>query len=278
MKDKIVLITGANTGMGKITALELAKMSAHVIMVCRNKASGEAAQKEIIAASKNQKVTLLICDLSSQKKTRELAADLNNTYPYIDVLVNNAGLALTHFTETSEGIETTFATNVLSMYLLTVLLADKLKKAPAGRVVNVASSTHTQAKLKLDDIEYRKGYSLFGAYNQSKLCNIILTYEFAKKFAESNVTVNCLNPGPVKTELARDMSPVFKFIGKLFFLTPEKASQTAIYLASSSEVNKITGNYFIKCLPAASSKTSMDAETGKKLWALCVKMTNEDLK
>jgi NAD(P)-dependent dehydrogenase (short-subunit alcohol dehydrogenase family) len=278
MKDKIVLITGANTGMGKITALELAKMGAHIIMVCRNKISGEAAQKEIMGVSNNQKIDLLICDLSLQKKIHELAATINKSYPHIDVLVNNAGLALTNFTETSEGIETTFATNVLSMCLLTALLADILKKAPAARVVNVASSTHTQAKLKLEDIEYRKGYSLFGAYNQSKLCNIILTYEFAKKFANSNVTVNCLNPGPVKTELARDMSPVFKFIGKLFFLTPEKASQTAIYLASSNELSKITGRYFIKCKPAASSKTSMDPEIGKKLWTICAKMTHVDLK
>jgi len=277
MKDKIVLITGANTGMGKITALELAKMGARIVMVCRNKTTGQAAQKEISNCVSNSKVDLLICDLSSQKEIRDLSVQIHATYPRIDVLVNNAGLALTNFTETREGIETTFATNVLSMYLLTILLADLLKKAPSGRVVNIASSTHTQAKLKLDDIEYRHKYSLFGAYNQSKLCNIILTNEFAKKFAGSNVTVNSLNPGPVKTELARDMSVIFKIMGKLFFLAPEKASQTAIYLASSPEVTKVTGKYFIKNKAVASSKISTDMEIGKKLWNICAKMTNADM-
>lgn len=272
MKDKIVLITGANTGMGKVTALGLAKKGAHIVMVCRNKATAEAAQKEIISASGNSKVDLLICDLSLQSSIHELAAKVKSNYPRIDVLVNNAGLALSSFSETKEGIETTFATNVLSMFLLTNLLADQLKNSPAPRVVNVASSTHTNAKLQLDDIGFRNNYSLFGAYNQSKLCNIMLTYQFAKRLG-SDVSVNCLNPGPVKTELARDMSPIFKLMGKLFFLTPEKASETAIYLASAPEVAKVSGKYFAKCKPLESSKLSKDEKAGKELWDLCNKMT-----
>ncbi|MGZ3885279.1 MAG: SDR family NAD(P)-dependent oxidoreductase, partial [Bacteroidia bacterium] len=175
------------------------------------------------------------------------------------------------FSETREGIETTFATNVLSMFLLTNLLADHLKKSPAARIVTVASSTHTGAKLQLNDIEYRKNYSLFGAYNQSKLCNIMLTYEFAKRFG-SSAAVNCLNPGPVKTELARDMGGFFKFIGKLFFLSPEKASETAIYLASAPEAGKVSGKYFAKCKPLESSKLSHDAQASRELWDLCNRM------
>jgi NAD(P)-dependent dehydrogenase (short-subunit alcohol dehydrogenase family) len=246
-------------------------------MICRNRSTGEAAQNDIIKLSGNKNVDLLIADLSIQQSVKELAEKINAGYPHIDVLVNNAGLALTNYSETKDGIETTFATNVLSMYMLSVLLTDKLKKAEAGRIVNVASSTHTGAKMNWDDIGYKKNYKLFDTYNQSKLCNIILTYEFAKKLKDTKITVNCLNPGPVKTELARDMGSFFKFIGKLFFLTPEKASETAIYLASSAEVNGVTSNYFTKCKPIASSKTSMDAEVGKKLWALCAKMTNIDL-
>jgi NAD(P)-dependent dehydrogenase (short-subunit alcohol dehydrogenase family) len=277
MKNKIVLITGANTGMGKVTATELAKKGAHVVMVCRNKSTGEAARQDIIRLSGNNKVDLHICDLSIQSSIRDLANTINASYPHLDVLVNNAGLALSNFSETKDGIETTFATNVLSMFMLTNLLADRLKKSSEGRVVNIASSTHTNAKLQLNDIEYRKNYSLFGAYNQSKLCNIMLTYEFNKRLSHNGITVNCLNPGPVKTELARDMGGLFKFIGKLFFLTPEKASETAIYLASSDEVKKQSGKYFAKKKPLESSQLSKDASAGKELWSLCVKMTGTDL-
>jgi NAD(P)-dependent dehydrogenase (short-subunit alcohol dehydrogenase family) len=277
MKDRIVVVTGANIGMGKVTALELAKKGAHIVMVCRNKERGETAKNDIIKISGNKNVDLLIADLSLQKSVKELAEKINTTYPRVDVLVNNAGLALTNYSETKDGIETTFATNVLSMYMLSILLADSLKKSDAGRIVNVASSTHTGAKMNWDDIGYKQNYKLFSSYNQSKLCNIVLTYELAKKLKGTKITVNTLNPGPVKTELARDMGAMFKFIGGLFFLTPEKASETAIYLTSSQEVNGVTGKYFAKNKPIASSKTSTDAEVGKKLWTLCAKMTNTDL-
>ncbi len=277
MKDKIVIISGANTGMGKVTALELAKKGAHVVMVCRNKTNGQIAQDEIIQLSGNKNVDLLIADLSIQQSVKELGETINQNYPHVDVLVNNAGLALTNYSETKDGIETTFATNVLSMYMLSILLAGKLKAAPAGRIVNVASSTHTGAKLNLEDIGYKNNYKLFDAYNQSKLCNIMLGYALADKLKNTYITVNSLNPGPVKTELARDMSPLFKFIGKLMFLSPEKASQTAIYLASSDEIKEVSGKYFAKCKAIASSQTSMDKALQQKLWALCAKMTNIDL-
>ena len=277
MKDKIVIVTGANTGMGKVTALELAKKGAHLVMVCRSKQTGEASQKEIISLSGNTKVDLLIADLSIQQSVKDLAAKINAAYPRIDVLVNNAGLALSNYTETKDGIETTFATNVLSMYMLSILLLDKLKASQEGRIVNVASSTHTGAKINWEDIGYKKKYKLFDTYNQSKLCNIMLTYELAAKLTGTSVTVNTLNPGPVKTELARDMGAVFKFIGKLFFLTPEKASETAIYLASSPEVKGITAKYFAKCKAIASSNYSMDKQASAKLWQLCAKMTGVDI-
>src|ERR1700722_12617363 len=146
MKDKIVVVTGANIGMGKVTALELAKKGAHIVMVCRNKEKGEVAKNDIIKMSGNKNVDLLIADLSVQKSVKELAEKINATYPGVDVLVNNAGLALTNYSETKDGIETTFATNVLSMYMLSILLTDSLRKSDAGRIVNVASSTHTGAK------------------------------------------------------------------------------------------------------------------------------------
>jgi NAD(P)-dependent dehydrogenase (short-subunit alcohol dehydrogenase family) len=275
MKNKIVVITGANTGMGKVTAIALAKRGAHIVMVCRNKQKAEVARSEIQSVSGNKNVDLLIADLSLQSSIKELVGEIQKKYRQIDVLINNAGLALTDYSETAEGIETTFATNVLSMFLLTNLLKEQLSAAPVARVINVASSTHTGAKIQLDDIAYKKNYSLFGAYNQSKLCNIMLTYEQARRFASTPITVNCLNPGPVKTELARDMGAVFKLIGSLFFLSPEKASETAIYLASDKELEKTTGKYFTKSKAVPSSKLSYDTQKSAELWRICEKMTNQ---
>jgi NAD(P)-dependent dehydrogenase (short-subunit alcohol dehydrogenase family) len=275
MKNKIVLITGANSGMGKATTTELAKKGAHVVMICRNPALADVAKKEIITASDNKNIDVLICDLSLQSSIYKLAGQIKDNYACVDVLINNAGLALSKYTETPEGIETTFATNVLSMFLLTNLLADHLKKANASRVVTVASSTHTSAKLQPGDIGHKANYSLFGTYNQSKLCNIMLTYEFARRFG-SSVSVNCLNPGPVKTELARDMSGAFKFMAKLMFPSAQKASRTAIYLASSNEIDNVTGKYFSKRKPIESSKLSKDVNAAQQLWDLCNTLTKNN--
>src|SRR6185437_5800554 len=170
MKNKIVLITGANSGMGKVTALELAKLGAHIVMVCRNKQAGEEARKEIINTSNNSKIDLLMADLSSFQAIRNLVQEFKNKYNHLDVLVNNAGLAFTERHVSVDGIEMTFAVNHLSYFLLTTLLLDSLKVAPSARVVNISSSVHKQAKLNFDDLELKNKYSLFGAYNQSKLC------------------------------------------------------------------------------------------------------------
>ncbi len=268
MKNKTVIVTGANSGMGKVTATELAKKGAHVVMVCRNKQLGEAAKAEIMSASNNKSIDLLIGDLSSQDSIRTLATEIKNKYPQIDVLVNNAGLAFSNYQTSVDGVEMTFAVNHIGYFLLTNLLLDNLKAAPNARIVNVASSTHAQAKMNFDDIGHKQKYTLFGVYNQSKLCNVLFTYDLAKRLKGTNVTVNCLNPGPVKTNLSRDMSAVFKFIGGLFFLTPEKASETAVYLASSPEVEHVTGKYFTKKKAVESSKLSQDEAVQKKLWKL----------
>jgi NAD(P)-dependent dehydrogenase (short-subunit alcohol dehydrogenase family) len=241
-------------------------MGATIVMVCRNREAGEKARLEIMNASGNKQVDLLIGDLSLQSSIRQLAKSIQEKYPKIDVLVNNAGLAFSSYQTTAEGIESTFAVNHLGYFLLTNLLMENIKAAPQGRVVNVASSTHAQAKINFDDIGQKNKYSLFGVYNQSKLCNVLFTYEMARRVKDTNVTVNCLNPGPVKTNLSRDMSAMFKFIGSLFFLTPEKASETAIYLASSPEIGIVNGRYFSKKKAIPSSKTSMDENLQKKLW------------
>ena len=272
MKNKIVMVTGANSGMGKVTALELAKKGATVVMVCRNKQLGEEAKADIISQSGNKNIDLLIADLSSQKSIRQFVQDFKNKYDHLDVLVNNAGLAFSKFNKSVDGIEMTFAVNHLGYFLPTILLLDSLKAAPSGRIVNVSSSTHKGAKINFDDIEYKNKYSLFGAYNQSKLCNILFTYELARQLKGTNVTVNALNPGPVKTGLARDMGAVFQWMAKMLFPSAEKASATAIYLASSPDVEKVTGKYFEKCKAVPSSALSNDETVAKRLWELSNKM------
>jgi NAD(P)-dependent dehydrogenase (short-subunit alcohol dehydrogenase family) len=272
MKNKIVLITGANSGMGKVTALELAKKGAVIVMLCRNKKLGEEARAEIISKSGNTNVTLLIADLSSQRSIRLLAEEFKKKYDHLDVLVNNAGLAFTKFQTSEDNIEMTLAVNHFGYFLLTNLLLDSLKAAPSGRVVNVASSTHKQAKINFDDLQCKNGYSLFKAYNQSKLCNMLFTYELARKLNGTKVTVNCLNPGPVKTGLARDMGVVFQWLAKNFFPSAEKASATAIYLASAAKVEGITGKYFEKCKEISSSDLSNDESVAKKLWEVSIRM------
>jgi NAD(P)-dependent dehydrogenase (short-subunit alcohol dehydrogenase family) len=272
MKDKIVMVTGANSGMGKVTTLELAKKGATVVMVCRNKQLGEEAKAAIISQSGNKNIDLLIADLSSQKSIRQFVQDFKSKYNHLDVLVNNAGLAFSKFNKSVDGIEMTFAVNHLGYFLTTILLLDSLKAAPAARIVNVSSSTHKGAKINFDDIEYKNSYSLFGAYNQSKLCNILFTYELARQLKGTNVTVNALNPGPVKTGLARDMGAVFQWMAKMLFPSAEKASATAIYLASSPEVEKVTGKYFTNCKAVPSSALSNDEAVAKRLWDLSNKM------
>ena len=272
MKNKIVMVTGANSGMGKVTALELAKKGATVVLVCRNKQLGETAKADIIAQSGNINIDLLIADLSSQKSIRQFVQDFKSKYDHLDVLVNNAGLAFSKFNKSVDGIEMTFAVNHLGYFLPTVLLLDSLKAAPAARIVNVSSSTHKGAKINFDDIEHKNKYSLFGTYNQSKLCNILFTYELARQLKDTNVTVNALNPGPVQTGLARDMGAVFQWMAKMLFPSAEKASATAIYLASSPEVEKVTGKYFEKCKAVPSSALSNDEWVAKRLWDLSNKM------
>ena len=273
MKNKIVLITGANSGMGKATALELAKKGAHIVMVCRNKQTGDEARKEIISISGNSNVDLLIADLSSLQAIRQLAQEFKSKYNHLDVLINNAGLAYTNRHVSKDGIEETFAVNHLSYFLLTNLLLDSLKATPSARIVNISSSVHKQGKINFDDLELKNKYSLFGAYNQSKLCNMLFTYELARKLKGKHVTVNAVNPGPVKTGLARDMGVLFQWMAKTFFPSAEKASATATYLASSQDVEGITGKYFEKCKAVPSSKLSYDEATAKHLWDVSVKMT-----
>jgi NAD(P)-dependent dehydrogenase (short-subunit alcohol dehydrogenase family) len=270
MQGKVCLITGATSGIGKVTALELAKMGATVVIVGRDRARGEAVQSEIKAKSGNEAVDLLLADLSSQASIWQLAEDFQQRYSHLHVLINNAGLVQLSRHTTVDGLETTFAVNYLAPFLLTSLLLDMLKASAPARIVNVSSSSHEAANINIRDLQLEKGYRIMRAYGQSKLALLMYTYELARRLEGSGVTVNSLHPGFVATNIGqRGMAPVLRPIIKLIFsrgISPEEGAKTTIYLASSADVEGVTGNYFVKCAPRKSARISYDVALQQKLW------------
>jgi NAD(P)-dependent dehydrogenase (short-subunit alcohol dehydrogenase family) len=276
MKDKICIVTGANSGIGKATAKELALQGATVILVCRNKEKGTLALQEIKALSKNDSVELLIADLSSQKEIRLLADKIRKKYPKIHVLINNAGAVHDKRTETVDKIETTFATNHLAYFLLTSLLLDNLKSAPKARIINLASEAQRTGKINFDDLNLKSDFSAIKSYSQSKLANVIFTYELARRLKDTNVTANCVHPGLVRTNFGKDLNGVFKGIivlMKPFMRKSEKGAETVVWLASSPNVEGITGKYFTDKKEIKSNEMSYDPEVAKQLWLVSEKMT-----
>ena len=272
MNGRICVITGANSGIGRATALGLAEMGATVVMVCRNRARGEAALAEIKAETGNQGVALLVADLSSQASVRQLVDDFKGRYQHLHVLVNNAGTFHSKRSVTVDGVESHFAVNYLAPFLLTNLLLDALQASAPARVVNVAGDCHRKATINFDDLMSEKDYDGMRANNQAKLALVLFTYELARRLDGTGVTAHCLHPGAVATGAPLkdpDFSPFGRFmykLVKLFFLSPKKGAETSIYLASSPEVEAITGKYFIKKRAVASSPESYDEPLARRLW------------
>jgi retinol dehydrogenase-14 len=272
MNDKVCMITGANAGIGRATALGLAKMGATVVMVCRNAERGEAALQEIRAESGNPRVELLVADLSSQAAIRKLASDFKARYSQLHVLVNNAGVAPVRRSVTADGIESVFAVNYLAPFLLTNLLLDELKTSAPARVVNVAGDFHRKATIHFDDLMSERAYSGVGANNQAKLALILSTYELARRLDGTGVTANCLHPGPTATDAPLNDPDLPAFsrtmyrLVRVFFQSPQKGAETSIYLASSPEIEGVTGKYFIKRAAVASSPESYDVAIAQRLW------------
>ncbi len=276
MKNKIVIITGANSGIGYVTALEIAKLGAKVIMVCRNKDKGEVARQEIIKKSNNTAVFLKIADLSSQKQIRLLAEDLKKECPVIDVLVNNAGVLVPERRESEDGIELTWATNHLAYFLLTNLLLDNLKAAASARIVNVASEVQQIGNIYWDDIQLTKNYTSFKAYSQSKLANIMFSNELAKRLEGTKVTTNALHPGAVATNFGSDGKGLVAWLFKTFrwsLLSAEKGAETSIWLATSPQVEGVTGQYFSKKKAIRAKTLAYSKEALKRLWEISEQMT-----
>jgi len=277
MRGKVCLVTGGSSGIGKATALGLANMGATVIVVGRDRSRGEAAVTEIKQKSNNDAVDLMLADLSSQASIRRLAEeDFKDRYEQLHVLINNAGVFTSKHTVTLDGIETTFAVNHLAPFLLTNLLLDVLKASAPTRIINITSSGERSGTINFDDLQGESRYSGFRAYNQSKLAMIPFTYELARKLEGTGVTVNCVHPGVVVTNLGRGSSGAFGLLLRLmrpFFSSPEKGAETPIYLASSLEVEGVSGKYFAKKAEAKSSELSYDAATARRLWQVSAELT-----
>ena len=276
MKGKTCLVTGANSGIGKYTAIGLAELGAKVVMVCRDPERGRAACEEIVSVTGNESIDLLIADLSVSDSIRQLAGTVLSRYDRLDVLVNNAGAYAATRTLTGEGLEQTFALNHLGYFLFTNLLLDLIKSSAPARIVNVASEAHRRSRIDFDDLMGERSYRAFRAYGQSKLANIMFTYDIARRLEGTNVTANCMHPGVVATNFAHRDGGMVGFLIKTFgFLMrrPAKGAETAVYLASSAEVDGVTGRYFIDKKDVRSSAASYDESTARRLWQVSEELT-----
>ena len=280
MTEKVVLVTGATAGIGEETALGIAKTGARTVLVGRNRAKGERVIARIKSETGNDKLDLLVADLSSLQEIRRLADEFKSKYDRLDVLVNNAGGIFDQRKETVDGLEYTFALNHLSYFLLTNLLLDSLKQADQARVVSVSSEAHRIGNLDFDDLEYKKRkYGALKVYGGSKLMNVLFTHELAQRLAGTNVTANCLHPGAVASEFGDNTAGLMRAIVWIFkntmAITAKKGAETSVYLATSPDVANVSGKYFDSKREKDSSKNSHDAAAQKRLWEISEEITKQ---
>ena len=279
LAGKIILVTGATSGIGYITARELARQGAQVVLVGRDPLRTDSAVDSIRSETGSPQVSSLLADLASQAEIRRLAGQFSQQYPRLDVLVNNAGGFFLRRRLSPDGLEMTFALNHLAYFLLTLLLLPALEAAGEARIVNVASDAHESGKINFDDLQSEHRYFSWAAYGQSKLANILFTYELARRLGDRKVTANVLHPGFVATNLARNNGILAKAamgLMRFFALSPEEGAQTSIYLASSPEVQGVTGKYFVRCQARPSAPASYDLETASRLWQVSRELTGID--
>ncbi len=276
MYGKVVLITGGTSGIGKAAATALAGMGATVVITGRNEERGKRALQEIREESGNDGVELILADLTVQDEVRRLAEELRERHNQLEVLVNNAGLVLSERTETPDGIETQLAINHLAPFLLTNLLLDLLKESAPSRIVTVSSDAHRWAKIDLDDLQSTKRYRGMQVYGKTKLANIMFTYELAERLEGTGVTANCMHPGGVNTNFGNNQGGPMNLLFRLFkpfMRSPEQGADTLIYLASSPEVEGMTGKYLADRKVKAASDAAYDETTRKRLWEASEELT-----
>jgi retinol dehydrogenase 14 len=278
LSGKIAMITGANSGIGEQTALAFAKMGASVVMVCRDSSKGEAARKVIVERSGNKAVELMVADLASLASVRGLVSKFKDLHNRLHILVNNAGLIMGKRVVTTDDLEATFEVNYLSHFLLTLLLLDTMKASAPSRIVNVTSNAHFGGKMDFDDLQEEKGYGAMRSYSQSKLAQVLFTYELARKLEGTGVTVNAVHPGVVRTRWGDEGGTMGIFIrlARPFMLSPEKGAQTSIYVASSPDAEGVSGKYWEKKKEHPSSKESYNENEERLLWVMSSKLAGID--
>ena len=279
MADRTVLVTGGTGGIGRATALGLAAMGAHVAIVGRDDGRTEAAAREIREAGSghaDRRVDIFVADMSSQAEVRRLADEVLVRLPRIDVLVNNVGGYWDTRHVTADGLERTFALNHLAPFLLTSLLLDRLRVSAPSRVVTVSSGAHTMGRIDFDDLGGERSYSGMRAYSQSKLANVLFTYELARRLDPGSVTANTLHPGMVRTGFGAEdsgaLQRLFTPLMRPFMKSPAQGAATSIHLASSPGLDGVTGCYFADGKRKRSSGRSYDQATAERLWQVSAEL------
>lgn len=277
MRGKRVVLTGATSGIGQATALALAQAGTELTLVCRSRERGETACAAIRNVAPEAKLDLVLGDLAVQSGVRAAAAEVLEDPRPIDVLLNNAGVTYLKHTSTADDIETTFAVNHLAYFLFTMLLLDRVKESTPARIVNVASDAHKFSSMSFDNLNHESDFSWMKVYGQSKLANILFTYELARRLEGTGVTANCLHPGGVRTGLGANNAPRvhswLMWLATPFLKTPEQGARTSIHLATSPALEGITGRYFANAKEARSSKESHDRDAAERLWTISEEMT-----
>ena len=279
MRGKVCLVTGANAGIGGATAMGLARRDATVFLVCRNRARGEDAKAQILQATGNTSVHLLIADLSSQSSIRALAAEFRERSERLHVLINNAGIITKNRMATKDRLEMQLAVNHLAPFLITHLLLGTLTKSAPARIINLASEAHKGHSIDFDDLQSQASYSHTRTYGRTKLANVLFAYELARRLKGTNVTANCLHPGVIGTKLLNDYLGTpqpLRFVAKSVFGSLEKGADTSLYLATEPAPGQVSGKYFIKRKAVPSSAQSYELQTALKLWQVSVDLTAGD--
>lgn len=268
MKSKVCIVTGANTGIGKATALGLARMGATVILACRDQQKGRAALEEIKSQTGSSSLHLMELDLASLASVRAFAQAFEQQFPRLDVLLENAGVSTRVRQLSADGYELDFAVNHLGHFLLTQLLLPRLEASAPSRIVVVSSALHRNARLDLDDLQGERSWSMMGTYGKSKLANMLFVREQARRLEGRGVTINALHPGVIASELARDFPAPFRLMARLFFKSTEAGAKTSLHVATAPELEKVSGKYFEDSKEARPGSSALDDTAAARLWAL----------
>jgi len=279
MEGKVVVVTGATSGIGLAGVERLAAEGARLVLVARDPRRGDATLARLASIKSGLTHTIHYADLTLLSEMKRVASEIFQAEPRIDVLINNAGALFGDRQTTEDGLERTFALNHMSYFVLTHGLRERLLASAPARVINTSSDAHSGKKVDFTDLQYSRGYKGFSAYGRSKLCNILFTRELASRLSGTGVTANCFHPGFVNTRFGDDSGGLMSYgirIGKTFALTPEQGAETMVYLAWSPEVASVSGAYFYKCRRATPSKEAQNAESARRLWAESARLAGVD--